>query len=239
MSTSYLPNLTARVHMALANAGATPMSTAEIADRAGVPVGDGGFARGLVWRELDMLVRHGEVERIKRPESRFVHWRRAGAVPARSSQCPHTPACPPADAANCFEARMVADHPEQNWALLCNGVVIVDHEPLTGAKPTLPWATYRVQRRRTAGWRMPADTVYVGRPTKFGNPFPVAEHGQAAAVERFRLWLQTQPLLVDQARRELRGKHLACWCRLDQPCHADVLLQAARSTGPSAPGASR
>jgi hypothetical protein len=26
---------------------------------------------------------------------------------------------------------------------------------------------------------------------------------------------------------ELRGKNLACWCKPDQPCHADVLLELA------------
>ena len=31
----------------------------------------------------------------------------------------------------------------------------------------------RIQRKRTAGWRMPENTVYVGRPTRWGNPYPV------------------------------------------------------------------
>jgi len=77
VSTRYFPNLTAKVHMALVNAGTSALSTAQIADRAGVPVGDGGWARSLVWRELDMLVRHGLAERVKKdPDSRFVLWRR-------------------------------------------------------------------------------------------------------------------------------------------------------------------
>ena len=29
----------------------------------------------------------------------------------------------------------------------------------------------RIQRKRTKGWRMPPNTVYVGRPSKWGNPF--------------------------------------------------------------------
>lgn len=28
----------------------------------------------------------------------------------------------------------------------------------------------RIQRKRTKGWKMPENTVYVGRPTKWGNP---------------------------------------------------------------------
>lgn len=35
---------------------------------------------------------------------------------------------------------------------------------------------------------------------------------------------------VDEARAELHGKDLACWCPLDQPCHADVLLEIANTT---------
>ena len=29
----------------------------------------------------------------------------------------------------------------------------------------------RIQRKRTKGWKMPDNSIYVGRPTKFGNPF--------------------------------------------------------------------
>jgi hypothetical protein len=46
------------------------------------------------------------------------------------------------------------------------------------------------------------------------------------AVRLFREWLTApeQTDLLDQARHELAGKNLACWCRLDLPCHADVWL---------------
>ena len=89
----------------------------------------------------------------------------------------------------------------------------------------------RIQRQRTRGWRMPANTVYVGRPTKWGNPFRVGRDGDAQeCVEKYREWLQGQTELVDQARQELAGKHLACWCPLDHPCHADVLLEIANHT---------
>lgn len=40
--------------------------------------------------------------------------------------CPHTPQCPVADAPDHDAARVVADHPEQGWSLLCNGVVVFD-----------------------------------------------------------------------------------------------------------------
>ena len=73
---------------------------------------------------------------------------------------------------------------------------------------------------------MPATAVYVGRPTRWGNPFPAVPtpHGRAAAVALYRTWITARPDLIAAARRHLTGRDLACWCPLDQPCHADVLL---------------
>ncbi len=104
----------------------------------------------------------------------------------------------------------------------------------------------RIQRRRTKGFNLQAASpnglpvVYVGRPTIYGSPF--IRDTRAASVEAFRFWwsnrgrgnnpfpeemtlfmgakFQTEP-------NPLRGKNLACWCPLDQPCHADVLLEIA------------
>jgi hypothetical protein len=77
---------------------------------------------------------------------------------------------------------------------------------------------------------MPPGTVYVGRPSRWGNPFKVGGGvSRAEAVRRFREWFMGHPELVEVARRELRGRDLACWCRLDEPCHADVLLEVANS----------
>lgn len=101
----------------------------------------------------------------------------------------------------------------------------------------------RIRRKRTKGWRMPPNTVYVGRPTKWGNPFIVGREivrermepggGQKSvtvadadhAVRLYRRFLSPRLRIV--AEWELRGKNLACWCPLDQPCHADVLLELA------------
>jgi len=52
------------------------------------------------------------------------------------------------------------------------------------------------------------------------------------AVDHFREWLAKTPAGLDMAaaaREQLRGKDLACWCGLDQPCHADVLLEIANA----------
>jgi hypothetical protein len=90
---------------------------------------------------------------------------------------------------------------------------------------------YRIQRKRTKGWRMPANTIYIGRPTKWGNPFIVGRFGNAQeCVERYTHGLSENGGLVScDDLHELRGKNLACWCSLDQPCHGDALLQLANA----------
>ena len=79
---------------------------------------------------------------------------------------------------------------------------------------------------------MPANTVYVGRPTKWGNPYHPELFGgsRAAVVELFRKYIDFSnegALELRANARELRGRNLACWCPLDQPCHADILLEIA------------
>jgi hypothetical protein len=118
---------------------------------------------------------------------------------------------------------MAVDHPEQGWSLLCNGLILIDHEPLAQVEHQ----PQRIQQRRTAGWRKPAGAVYVGRPSRYGNPFRSDVHTAAGAVSLYRIWLLDRPELVTAARTQLRGLDLACWCPLDQPCHADVLLKIA------------
>lgn len=88
----------------------------------------------------------------------------------------------------------------------------------------------RIQRKRVRGWRMPPDAVYIGRPTKWGNPYklrPPHDRDRQFLMDLYRSHLLQRPDLMEAAKRELRGKDLACWCPLDQPCHADVLLEIA------------
>jgi len=75
---------------------------------------------------------------------------------------------------------------------------------------------------------MPPDTVKVDRTTRFGNPFPMtAARNRSDALAAFAGYLQRR--LADEPAflEPLRGKNLACWCLLDEPCHADLLLKAA------------
>lgn len=128
----------------------------------------------------------------------------------------------------------------------------------------------RIQRQRTKGWRMPEGAVYVGRGSRWGNPFRVGEpcgvfkksegmRGKAETLvpaltleqviyfyremvagcifpEMYPVGHRWRDIFIhkhhgwwpsDAAKGLLRGKDLACWCPLDQPCHADVLLRIA------------
>lgn len=76
---------------------------------------------------------------------------------------------------------------------------------------------------------MPEGAVYVGRPGKWGNPFNERSFGRTKAVDGYRSHLKLQLKIGRLDPEELRGKDLACWCPLDQPCHADVLLELANS----------
>ncbi len=91
------------------------------------------------------------------------------------------------------------------------------------------------------------DAVSVARPSKWGNPFTFAEvlaageaktqaEARAVAIGRFRAWIESGP--ADDPRRtailadlaSLKGRNLACWCSLDGPCHAAILLDLANRT---------
>ena len=85
----------------------------------------------------------------------------------------------------------------------------------------------RVQRKRTKGWKMPPNTVCVNRGTKWGNPFTVKEYGRRLALFNYRQRFRNLMLIDAIDISELSGKNLACFCRLDEECHADFLLEIA------------
>lgn len=121
----------------------------------------------------------------------------------------------------------------------------------------------RIQRRRTKGWRAPEGAVYVGRGSRFGNPFKVvsnadgwfvlnadggiiassrwAEDVRGSAASWYRSWLAgpAQAELRTAVGRDLKGRDLMCWCPLPEPgqpdhCHAAVLLRLANAAAPAA-----
>lgn len=76
--------------------------------------------------------------------------------------------------------------------------------------------------------------IYIGRPTKWGNPYThkggtVAQHivgSREEAIAKYKEWLLAQPELVAAAKDELKGKVLGCWCH-PLACHGDVLAEIA------------
>lgn len=109
----------------------------------------------------------------------------------------------------------------------------------------------RYRRSRAKGWKMPARAIYVGRPTKWGNPYyPGCGIGYAFFDQQMRpcthdvsdprvqvAWFRQtlsdmakyQPDEFEEFIAPLRGRDLVCWCPLDCPCHADVLIELANS----------
>lgn len=114
----------------------------------------------------------------------------------------------------------------------------------------------RIRLSRQKGWRKPEGVVVVARPTRWGNPYAIDRWGRERAIRLFDatahgVWdpsllagcddeqvavargehdawlgrLGAHPL--ELIPRVLGGHDLACWCRLDQACHADVLLRIA------------
>jgi hypothetical protein len=90
----------------------------------------------------------------------------------------------------------------------------------------------RVQRKRTKGWKMPENTISVTRPGKWSNPFPVGLYGLEGSLQRFSDYIghPNSPHGFElEEVAQLKGKNLACWCPLDQKCHADILLKMANA----------
>lgn len=89
----------------------------------------------------------------------------------------------------------------------------------------------RVQRKRVKGWKMPANTIYVGRPSKWGNPYSTSYYREylpttEKILDAYEKWVKQEIHCCDSHFLDpLKGKDLACWCPLDKPCHADILLR--------------
>lgn len=90
----------------------------------------------------------------------------------------------------------------------------------------------RVWKKGTKG--IPHDAVYIGRPSKFGNPFVIGRDGtRGEVIAKYRRWLATKPQLLEAAKTELRGKDLVCFCH-PLPCHGDVLVEVANESAAAA-----
>jgi hypothetical protein len=82
----------------------------------------------------------------------------------------------------------------------------------------------KVLNAKRAGKNPGPGCVYVGRPSRWGNPFVIGRHGtRDEVIAKYRAWVLAKPGLM-AALDELRGKNLVCWCAPER-CHADVLLE--------------
>jgi hypothetical protein len=74
----------------------------------------------------------------------------------------------------------------------------------------------------------PVDVVYVGRPSKWGNPFKIGKDGnRTEVINKYRMRVINILQFTDSHwLDELKNKDLVCWC-VPAPCHADVLLELA------------
>jgi len=104
----------------------------------------------------------------------------------------------------------------------------------------------RIQRKRAKGYNMQdhsysingLDCVYVGRPTKWGNPYrvgnicqhplsgkpiKVSSKNQAAGLFELKMGVASD-FVIEEIKEELAGKNLSCWCKEGSSCHADILL---------------
>lgn len=120
-------------------------------------------------------------------------------------------------------------------------------------------APARIQRKRTKGWRAPDGAVYVGRGSKWGNPYTVRAHAgqhlvaspeggviyahrdeveaRRVAADWYRAWLSSHAGLLAAVRRQLARRDLMCWCPLPgtgdpDHCHGAVLLALANEERP-------
>lgn len=114
-------------------------------------------------------------------------------------------------------------------------------------------APLRIHRVSDPAWRAPANTVFVGRPTLYGNPFASTDPQKALDAYLVHIQPGTKTIslgpelwvapdahknalhydypgfLRTQGVRALRGKNLACTCPPGAPCHADALLMLVNS----------
>lgn len=80
---------------------------------------------------------------------------------------------------------------------------------------------------------IPAASVFIGRPSKYGNPFVIGQHGtRSEVIAMYRTWLT--PELIAEAQEELKGRDLVCFCS-PKACHGDVLLELLREDDSSTP----
>lgn len=104
-------------------------------------------------------------------------------------------------------------------------------------------APQRIQRKRAAGWRKPENAICITRPGKYGNPYKIGAVYQSPFVRGgaflitsqnvlgvFEIYARSKLAMDPNWLEPLRGKDLCCFCKLDAPCHGDIILKLLRET---------
>jgi hypothetical protein len=90
---------------------------------------------------------------------------------------------------------------------------------------------YKIDKRRIVHCKVadPGTFVYIGRPTKWGNPFSVEVHGRDECIKKYERYIRNKPKLLRDLK-ELKGKNLGCWCK-PKRCHGEILLKLLKEKG--------
>jgi hypothetical protein len=72
--------------------------------------------------------------------------------------------------------------------------------------------------------KVAGEWVYIGRGSKWGNPFVIGKDGtREEVIDKYRVWIMSQPPLLNEIQ-ELKGKVLGCFCK-PKACHGDVIVE--------------
>jgi hypothetical protein len=91
---------------------------------------------------------------------------------------------------------------------------------------------FRLSRKKDA--RKPAGAIVIARPSKWGNPHKIGRLTRDDAIAAYKRDLYAGKLrfAVADVKRELKGRDIACWCRLEDACHGDLLMAIANRRRP-------
>ena len=84
-------------------------------------------------------------------------------------------------------------------------------------------------KTRVVHCKKEAYDIYIGRPSRWGNPFSIGKDGtRAEVIEKYEKWIRTQPHLMRDLH-QLKGKVLGCWCA-PKNCHGNILVKLISET---------
>lgn len=80
-------------------------------------------------------------------------------------------------------------------------------------------------KRKNSLSPLPKGSKLVARPSRWGNPFNLIRYSPEKSLSLYRIWLNQKIRENPDFLKPLEGKNLACYCDLDKPCHADILIE--------------